>query len=276
MKHNIRVYHSLGIALGALLMFSSCASKRTDLRYFRDIETIQSGTMGTTDYTLKVVPDDRLNISVTSIDPDATMIYNLPTQLTPIADPVTGQTTLTSNNTTSTYLVNSKGDITFPVLGNIHVAGLTAEQVAEMLTKRISADVQDPIVTVNISRFNVNVLGEVARPGMVTSQGERFSIIDAIAKAGDITQYGVRENVLLIREENGKKEYHHLDLSDSKVFDSPYFYLKQNDMVYVQPNSIKSENASYNVNNGYKIQVTSAIISACSVVASLVIALAIK
>ncbi len=260
----------------ALLVMSSCASKRTNLAYFTDIDKIQSGIMGTTDYTLKVVPDDRLNISVSSLDPQASQLYNLPSQYTPVLDPNTGQPILSPTNTSNSYLVNSKGDITFPVLGTLHVEGMTAEEIADMLTKRISSSVEDPIVTVSISKFNVNVLGEVNHPGMVTSQGERFSIIDAISKAGDITQYGVRENVLLIREEDGKKVYHHLDLSDSKIFDSPYFYLKQNDMVYVAPNNVKAENASYNVNNGYKVQVTSAIISACSVVASLVIALVIK
>lgn len=276
MKHNIRLLSRLTLVAGTLLILGSCATKRTELGYFKDIESIQTGTFGSTDYTLKVVPDDRLDITVTSIDPQATLVYNLPTQLVPVTDQTTGVTTMTASNTASSYLVNSKGDITFPVFGNIHVEGMTAEQISEMLTKRISNYVEDPIVTVNISRFNVNVLGEVARPGMVQSQGERFSIIDAISKAGDITQYGVRENVLLIREEDGKKVYHHLDLSDSKVFDSPYFYLKQNDMIYVQPNNVKAENASYNINNGYKVQVTSAVISACSVVASLVIALAIK
>lgn len=276
MKHNIPMFLRLTFAACTLLILSGCATKRTELGYFKDIENLQTGSFGSTDYTLKVVPDDRLNISVTSIDPQASMIYNLQTELVPLADRNTNGTTVVASNTSSSYLVNSKGDITFPVLGILHVEGMTAEQIAEMLTTRISQDVEDPIVTVTISRFNVNVLGEVAKPGMVQSQGERFSIIDAISKAGDITQYGVRENILLIREEDGKKVYHHLDLTDSKIFDSPYFYLKQNDMIYVQPNSIKAENASYNVNNGYKVQVTSAIISACSVVASLVIALVIK
>ena len=100
--------------------------------------------------------------------------------------------------------------------------------------------------------------------------------MDAIARAGDLTPYAVRDNILLIREENGKKEYHHLNLNDSKVFTSPYFYLKQNDMVVVQPNDVRRSNVNYNVNNGYRLQVTSAIISACSVVASLAIALFVK
>lgn len=276
MKHNIRILSRLTLAAFAVLILDSCATKRTELGYFKDIESIKSGIFGSTDYTLKVVPDDHLNITVTSLDPQATLVYNLPTQLVPVTDQSTGTATMVASNTASSYLVNSKGDITFPVFGTLHVEGMTAEQISEMLTKKISQYVEDPIVTVSISRFNVNVLGEVTRPGMVQSQGERFSIIDAISKAGDITQYGVRENVLLIREEDGKKVYHHLDLTDSKIFDSPYFYLKQNDMIYVQPNNIKAENASYNINNGYKVQVTSAVISACSVVASLVIALVIK
>lgn len=262
------------LTTGALLC--SCSSPKESMSYFDNIVNSPSGALGTVDYELKIAPDDELDISVTSINPGATMIYNLPTGYTQVIDATTHTPAYQPTADTRDYLVSASGDINFPVLGKLHVAGLTTTQVAEMIEKRISPDVEDPIVTVKLRNFKVSVLGEVGRPGVVNATTERFSILDAIARSGDLSQYAVRDNVLLIRENDGKKEYHHLNLEDSNLFSSPYFYLKQNDMIIVQPNDVRRSNARYNTNNAYKVQVTSAIISACSVVASLVIALAVK
>ena len=119
-------------------------------------------------------------------------------------------------------------------------------------------------------------MGEVKTPCAINVKRERYSILDALSDAGDLTEYGERDNVLLIREENGAKTYHRINLNDASILSSPYFYLKQNDVVYVEPNSIREDNSKYNQNNSYKVSVVSAIVSACSVVASLVIALTIK
>lgn len=262
--------------LTALALLTSCGSQKPSMTYFNNISATQSGQLGNVDYELRIVPDDELDISVTSINPAATLIYNLPTGYTQTIDPTTHLPTYTPTADTRAYLVSASGDINFPVLGKLHVAGMTTTQLAEMIEKRIAPEVEEPIVTVKLRNFKVSVLGEVGRPGVVQASGERFSILDAIARSGDLNQYAVRDNVLLIREVNGKKEYHHLNLEDSEVFSSPYFYLQQNDMIIVEPNDVRRSNATYNVNNAYRIQVTSAIISACSVIASLVIALAIK
>lgn len=264
------------IAITAIAILTSCGSQKPPMTYFYNISDSISGQLGNVNYELHIVPDDELDISVTSINPGATMIYNLPVGYSQVVDPSTHLSTYSPTAETRSYLVSASGDINFPVLGKLHVAGMTTTQVAEMIEKRISADVEDPIVTVKLRNFKVSVLGEVGRPGVVQASGERFSILDAIARSGDLSQYAVRDNVLLIREVNGKKEYHHLNLEDSKVFSSPYFYLQQNDMIIVEPNNVRRSNATYNVNNAYRIQVTSAVISACSVIASLVIALAIK
>jgi polysaccharide export outer membrane protein len=124
--------------------------------------------------------------------------------------------------------------------------------------------------------FYVNVIGEVKTPIRVKVETERFTLLDAISAAGDLTEYGERSNILVIREEDGKKTYNRLDLSSSSVFASPYFYLQQNDVVYVEPNQIRIDNSKYNQNNAYKLTVISTVVSAASVIASLVIALTVK
>ena len=175
-----------------------------------------------------------------------------------------------------TYVVDTKGDIDFPILGKIHVAGLNCEQLRDLLTERISKDVKDPLVTVTLANFKVVVAGEVNKPGNIPVKGNRVTVLDALSAAGDLTPYGERSNVLVIREENGKRTFAHLDLNSSEVLTSPYYYLQQNDYVYVEPNKIRQANSKYNQDNASKLTVISTVVSACSVIASLVIALAIK
>ena len=144
------------------------------------------------------------------------------------------------------------------------------------IEKQIGKNVSNPIVRVHFVNFRVNVLGEVKTPGAISVKKERFSVLDALAEAGDLTEYGERENVLLIREEGDKKIYYRFNLNNSDILTSPYFYLKQNDVIYVEPNEIRQENAMYNQNNSFKISVVSTIVSATSVIVSLIIALAVK
>ena len=135
----------------------------------------------------------------------------------------------------------------------------------------------NPYVRVQLASVRVNVMGEVNAPGAKWVAKERYSVLDAISDAGDINQYGRRDNILLIREEaDGTRSYHRLDLGSSDLLTSPYFYLQQNDVVYVEPNDVRQSNAEYNQNNSYKVQVISTAISAVSVIATLIIALVIK
>lgn len=254
------------------LIFASCNSSKTVLPYFTDISTVQEGTLPASDYLVKLQPDDELFISVTSSDPEATAIYNLPLT-NPATKNVIGQYI---NPTTQTYIVDSSGDILFPELGSIHVAGMDVEQVQRLLTEKISVDVTDPLVRVELMNFNVNVAGEVARPGQVQVKRNRFTILDALSAAGDLTPYGERSNVLVIREEDGERHYAHLNLNSSDVLTSPYYYVKQNDYIYVEPNNIRQSNSKYNQDNAFKLSVVSTVVSAASVIASLVIALTVK
>ena len=139
-----------------------------------------------------------------------------------------------------------------------------------MMTEKISAYVKSPIVTIQIRNFKVSVLGEVNKPGTVNVPNERLSVLDALGMAGDLTIYGNRTNVLLIRDNNGKKEYHRFDLTSAETLTSPFYYLRQNDVLYVEPNKARKGNGQFNVS------LASTIISALSVLASLGIALLVK
>lgn len=263
---------SLFLSLLVAGALASCSSTKTVLPYFTDISTIKEGTLPVDNYLPEIQPDDELYIAVTSANPEATAIYNLPT-----ANPYTRDlfgTTVTP--TRQTYVVSSEGNIDFPELGKLHVAGMNVEQLQADLTARISKDVEDPIVVVELVNFQVNVAGEVNSPGPIKVNRNRFSILDALSAAGDMTPYGERSNVLLIRETNGKKEYVHLDMNSSEVLSSPYYYLQQNDYIYVEPNKVRQANSKYNQDNAFKLSVTSTIVSAASVIASLVIALTVK
>lgn len=261
-----------GIVITALL--PSCSSKRNALTYFDDIDAkAPSISINDSDYLSKICPDDELLITVTSSVPELTAMYNLP--LTNPATAKDGLVTATSLQQ-ATYRVNSKGDISLPELGVLHVSGMTVEQLEEKITAEVRKSVTDATVIVRLVNFTVNVAGEVTHPGAYPVTRERFSVLDALSAAGDLTPYGERSNILLIREEDGKRTSHRLDLNSADLLSSPYFYVKQNDYIYVEPNMIRSDNSKYNQNNAFKLSVISTVVSACSVVASLVIALAIK
>lgn len=261
-----------GCLLMTAMFFASCSSTKTTLPYFTDISSVKEGEFPKSDYLPTIEPDDELYIMVTSVNPSATAIYNLP-----IVNQANNWGLATTHSERQmTYVVSSKGDINFPVLGTIHVAGMTTEQLRDDLLKRLSKDVEDPMVYVGLVNFKVNVAGEVKNPGQISLQGNRCSILDALTAAGDLTEYGERSNVLVIREENGERKFAHLNLNSSDVLTSPYYYVKQNDYIYVEPNAIRQANSKYNQNNAFKLSVISTIVSASSVIASLVIALTVK
>ncbi len=251
-----KIFIAAAIVLAATV--TSCKAPQS-LAYFENADSLK--TVGTTalDYAVKIRPADELIITVNSIVPEATAAYNL-----------------SSTPQNQTYVVDTDGEITMPVIGKIHAAGMTTKGLGDYLTEKISKEVDSPVVRVQLANFRVNVLGEVKRPGAIEAKSERFTIFDALAAAEDMTEYGERTNVMVIREENGQRAYHRVNLKDARIVDSPYYYLQQNDVVYVEPNQIKAGNAKYSQNNAFKVTVVSTIVSAVSVIASLVIALAVK
>ncbi|MEG2402738.1 MAG: polysaccharide biosynthesis/export family protein [Muribaculaceae bacterium] len=259
-------------AICAVFLLTSCSTTKQNLSYFENIGTSESGSLPSGDYEITILPDDELSITVTSVIAEATAAYNIP-----LSNPaVLSSIKMVTTPQIQTYVVDNKGYITFPILGKIKVSGMSTTQISDMLKSKISADVEDPFVSVVLVNFRVNVLGEVKAPGQKEVTRQRYSILDALAQAGDLTEFGMRDNVLLIREENGVKTYHRMNLNDASVLSSPYFYLQQNDVVYVEPNKIRKDNSKYNQNNAFKVTVVSTIVSAISVIASLVIAFAIK
>jgi len=262
------------VVCGALLL-ASCTTSKTQLPYFTDLQATE-GVLENQPYSNKIKPDDELFITIYSPNfPEFTETYNLP-----VTNPGTKENIankMVTTPSTQTYTVNSEGDITMPVIGKIHVAGMTVEELQKQLTEIAHRDAaNDAVVNVEIINFQVVVAGEVNNPKTINVYRNRFSILDAISSAGDLTPYGERSNILLIREENGKRIYKRINLNSSEILSSPYYYLQQNDYIYVEPNDIREANAKYNQNNSYKLTVISTIVSAASVIASLVIALTVK
>ena len=257
--------------IAAASLLSCTSNKDNTLAYFKDLALAPSGSLPNPqgDYPICIAPDDELVISITSAIPEATAAYNLP-----MDNPATRSSLRTTTQPrTQTYVVDEQGYIMLPVLGRMMVKGKTLSQTSSEITARVAENVKDPYVRVDIVNFSVDVMGEVRNPQRVYSGHQHFTVLDALAQCGDLTEFGKRENIYVIRTEDGKRNYHTLNLNSSEVFNSPYFYLKQNDVIYVEPNQIRIDNSKYNQNNAFKLSVISTIVSSVSVIASLVIAL---
>lgn len=222
---------TLFFSLFFLLLMASCVSKK-EVVYLQEIEESTSSTKNNYEPVIKA--DDILFINVSSIEPKASEPFNL----------VQGQNGGGGGGVglqiyQSTYLVNNQGYIQFPVLGELKVGGLNRFELLEMLKSKISEYVKDPVINLRIINYKITVIGEVNRPGAFNITGERITIIEAIALAGDMTLFGKRENVMIVRESEGVKTIFRLDLTDPSIINSPYYYLTQNDLVYVEPNKRK-------------------------------------
>ena len=230
-----------------LLLFTSCLNSKK-IPYFQDIQDPSKQYTQTIkeSYEAHIEPDDIIEIIVNSINPQATAIFNLGNNTPAISGQTTASTMSTAvftndlrNQNSTGYLVNKQGIIDFPVLGKLSVKNLTMSQLKDMLVLKLDQYLKNPIVNVRLLNYKITVLGEVNKPSSFTLQSERVSVMDAIGLAGDLTIYGKRENVLLVREENGQRNFIRLNLNSSKLFQSPYYYLKQNDVIYIEPNKGK-------------------------------------
>ena len=216
-------------------------------------------------YDAKIMPKDVLSITVTTVNPAAAAPFNLS-----VYSSLSGSAnaTMYGNHVLQSYLVDNRGDIEFPVLGRIHVGGLTKSQCEQMINDSIRPYMnasEKPVVTVRMANYKISVLGEVNRPGMYTVGNEKINILEALAQAGDLSIYGRRDGVKLIREdEKGGKQIHTLNLNDAGLINSPYYYLQQNDIVYVEPNKVKARNASIGQSTSLWLTSTSILISLTS------------
>ena len=251
------------ISLLVIFAFASCSTTKEapTLAYFQNLKEAEGALPdNVSDYKIKIQPDDELIITITSSNPEATAIYNVPL----------------GNPSVKGNIVDRNGMIQIPVLGEIKATGISTDELAAVIKNRVSEQVKDPFVRVEMINFTVNVMGEVRAPQRMVVGKERFTVLDALAAAGDLTEYGKRDNVLVIRTENGKSTYHRINLTDGSIYASPFFYLQQNDVVYVEPNKIKVDNSKYNQFSAFKLSQMSTIVSVASVIASLVIALCVK
>jgi len=232
-------------------LFVACVSPKK-MVYFQDIEGVETNE-AIVNYEPKIQVGDLLSINVSAIDGEAAMPFNL------YETPMIGSTA--SSAKPLTYLVNTDGEINFPVLGAMKVEGVSTKILAADLTKTLADYLKSPIVNIRLTNFKVTVLGEVKVPGSYTIPNERISIIEAIGLAGDLTIQGRRSTVLLVREEHGKRKFVTIDLTNKKLFNSPYFYLAQNDVIYIEPNKTKLNSSVVGSNTGVILSSVSILIT---------------
>ena len=216
-----------------LILLSSCAKR--DLVYFSNLSPTEPGSPIKNYTAPKIQADDILTITVSSLSAESNVIFNN------VILPDNGNVGSVAERINEGYLVDKNGFINFPVIGKISLAGLTKEEAQDKMTDLIKVQVKNPIVNVRFRNFKVTVVGEVNKPATFTVETEKINLIEALGMAGDMTAFGRRENVLLIREKDGIRTTTRINLNNKDVLASPYFYLQQNDVVYVEPdNKVKA------------------------------------
>lgn len=246
------------------MTLGSCGSSK-QIAYFQNADSLNyAASKGLFD--AKIMPKDLLTITVSTTDPKAATPFNLSVTNTLNA---TGYLS-TGAGSLQTYLVDNDGFINFPVVGQLKVGGMTKRQCENYIRDKIlpyMSKTENPIVTVKMASFKVTVAGEVKASGVFNVDQEKISVIEALARAGDLTIYGKRGNVLLIREDaTGEKSVHRLNLNDANLINSPYYYLQQNDYLYVEPNSVQAKNSAIGSSTTIWISVVSILTSVASLV----------
>lgn len=245
---------SLQAAFFLFAVWATCScSAPSQVTYFQDLRPGESEQKVVAATEIKVRPGDKLSIIVNSRDPQLTQLFNLPYVGQQIGQGIVTVNTVSNySQGVSGYTVDEEGMIDFPVLGKIEIAGKNREEIAafikgELLAKNL---VKDPVVTVEYMNLCISVLGEVAQPGRYSIDRDKVTVLDAISMAGDLTIYGKREKVLVLREENGVQHVYGINLCSAEhLYTSPVYYLRQNDVVYVEPNNVRARQATVNGNN---------------------------
>ncbi len=263
-----KLIYAAVVAVTMVLVLGSCGSTK-NVAYFQNADSISyAGSKGL--YEARIMPKDELTITVVTTDSRAAIPFNLAVS----AKMGAGGNLNSGNATLQGYLVDNNGDIQFPVVGKIHVAGLSKNECQDLVKEKIApylAEKENPIVTVRMSSYRVTVTGEVGNPGVVYVPTEKMSVVEALAAAGDLTIYGRRENVMLIREDaTGQKSIHRLNLNDANIINSPYYYLQQNDIIYVEPNKVKAQNSAIGSSTSILLSVVGTLMSLGSIIISVV------
>lgn len=254
--------------LVAIFLFASCQSYKK-VPYLQDTEVVGQVVQQETLYDARIMPKDQLTVVVSCTNPELAAPFNLTvvgsTGLT------TGNSQSTSQSSQQTYLVDNDGYVNFPVLGTLKVGGLTKKEMEQMIVEKLKPYIKEtPIVTVRMVNYKISVLGEVTSPGTFTISNEKVNLLEALAMAGDMTIYGIRDNVKLIRESaDGKQQIITLDLNKAETLLSPYYWLQQNDIVYVTPNKAKARNSDISNSTSLWFSATSILVSLASLLVTI-------
>lgn len=256
------------VCLVAIFMFVSCQSYKK-VPYLQDAEVVEGTVQQENLYDAQIMPKDLLTIVVSCTSPELAVPFNL-TVASP-ASMAAGNSQLTVQPVLQPYLVDNEGKINFPVLGELKVGGLTKGQTEQLIVEKLKPYIKEtPIVTVRMVNYKISVLGEVARPGTFTISNEKVNLLEALSMAGDMTVWGVRDNVKLIREgAGGKQEIVTLDLNKAETILSPYYWLQQNDIVYVTPNKAKARNSDIGNSTSLWFSATSILVSLASLLVTI-------
>ena len=259
------------ILLASVAALSSCGSSK-QVVYFQDLKPGETEIKLPEVKAITIRPEDKISIIVNSRDPQLTDLFNLPIVSRQLGQSLrNGVNYSGTNQGISAYTVDSNGEIDFPVLGKIYVSGMKRDEIAECIKNELVKEnlVKDPVVTVEFANLCVSVLGEVNNPGRFSIDRDRLTVLDALSMAGDLTIYGNRNKVMVLRQEGDVQRVYGLDLtSGNHVYTSPAYYLQQNDVVYVEPNAVKARQSTVNGNN---VRSTSFLISLASLLTSVAI-----
>ena len=250
------------------LSLTGCTSYR-NVPYLQNPEVVNDFEESLSMYDAKIMPKDLLVITVNATDPLAAAPFNLTVQSS-----INSSITATSQPALQQYLVDNNGEINFPVLGRLKVGNLTKREAEDLIRDKLKSYIinEEPVVTVRMVNYKISVLGEVARPGTFTVSNEKINVLEALAMAGDMTIYGVRDDVKLIRENSeGKREIIKLNLTSAAIVTSPYYYLEQNDILYVKPNKIKAKNSDIGNTTSLWLNTTSILVSIASLLATILL-----
>ena len=264
-----KIFVRLSILLALLVVSAASCSTYKKINYIQDAQLDTALTM-IANQGILIQPMDMISIVVSSRDPELARIYNLP-----VVTYQAGSESSVSNFNQRLigYSVDNDGNIQFPELGTIHVAGLNRWQLAELIREKLSSLVKDAVVTVQFMNFKISVTGEVTSPGVFDISGDKITIFEAISLARNLTIYGRRDGVYVIREQNGSRTIYQVDLRTVDMFNSPAYYLQQNDVVYVEPNKVRAGQSTINENNLKSVSLWVSIGSFLSTLATLFISL---
>lgn len=237
----LTIFPQAGCLLTILFLMAGCSTR--ELRYVSDAPRDNAMPI-TNSYKNTITPGDILYVHVDAPSPEAVLQFNEETNRRPMVDDVASRSRIT-DATPHGYTVSNTGDIIMPIIGRVHAGGLTLEQLADTIETTISSRgyISNPQVTVRLMNFTVTVIGEVRRPMVITSPSERLTIFEAIAMCGDVTMYGIRSCVSVVRTVNDVQTIDTVDLTSKEILNSPYYYLHQNDIVYVEPNEKRKRQA---------------------------------